>query len=208
MSEATRRTFLERTGQAACGTALSGTAVWLGRRSTAFDAWEIDPTRCVNIRPGVLGAGQTCEVCATACVLALSAVRAVNDPARCGRCCICPAYYNVQSPVGPDGLPSQRLCPRDAISRQAIGEIDPSDPFNNYYDYAIDEDLCNGCGRCVTECKDPAGLGSIRLEVRYDLCLRCNRCAVAEACPEAACRRRTAPLSRGSPENLREGRLP
>ena len=36
------------------------------------------------------------------------------------------------------------------------------------------------------ECKDPAGLGSIRLEVRYDLCLRCNQCTIATHCPHEA----------------------
>ena len=35
-------------------------------------------------------------------------------------------------------------------------------------------------------CKEPAGLGSIRLEVRYDLCLDCNRCAIAQVCPDEA----------------------
>ena len=92
----------------------------------------------------------------------------------------------MKSAVGADGLPSETLCPRDAISRKPIGEIDPADPMNNYYDYQIDESLCNGCGRCVMGCKEPAGLGSIRLEVRYNLCVDCNRCTIAQACPTEA----------------------
>lgn len=190
MSDSTRRQFLERAGQAACLTTLVGAAGLVVRRSCALDAWAIDPNRCVNIRLGVTGAGSVCQQCAETCVLPLSAVRAVNDHSLCGRCCICPAYFDVQSAVGPDGLPSKKLCPRDAIVRQAIGEVDPYDPLNNYYEYVIDEEKCNGCGRCVMECKDPAGLGSIRLEVRYDLCLRCNRCSIAEGCPETAFERR------------------
>lgn len=192
---ATRRTFLERAGQAACGVALVGVGTALVRRGGPSDAWAIDPSRCVNIRPGVLGPDHVCQECANACVLALSAVRAVNDHDRCGRCCICPAYFDVHSPVGADGLPTKHLCPRDAITRAAIGEVDPYDPLNNYYEYVVDEDLCNGCGRCVMECKDPAGLGSIRLEVRYDLCLRCNRCNIAETCPDDAYLRLTSEVA-------------
>lgn len=184
--EPTRRSFLQRSGQAACAIALGGTAVVLGRRVCQGDAWAIAPNQCINIRLGITGADQVCNACATTCVLPLSAVRAVNDHNQCGRCCICPAYYDVRSQVGPDGLPSKKLCPRDAIIRSPIGEIDPYDPLNNFYEYTIDEELCNGCGLCVMECKDPAGLGSIRLEVRYDLCLRCNQCSIALNCPEDA----------------------
>lgn len=181
-----RRRFLERTGQAVCATALGGTAIWLGQRACATDAWAIIPDKCINIRLGVTGADQVCDVCATQCVLPLSAVRAVNEHAQCGRCCICPAYFDVRSPTGSDGLPTKKLCPRDAIVRTVIGEVDPYDPLNNFYEYTIDETKCNGCGRCVMECKEPSGLGSIRLEVRYDLCLRCNRCSIAMQCPDDA----------------------
>ncbi len=135
---------------------------------------------------------EACQKCATTCVLPLSAVRAVNDHAKCGRCCICPAYYDVTSDLGPDGLPTRKLCPRDAITRKPIGKVDPDDPLNNFYEYLIDEKLCNGCGLCVMGCKEPAGLGSIRIEVRCDLCLNCNRCSIAEACPDDAYDRRPA----------------
>jgi len=185
-NDSSRRTFLQRTGQAACAVAIAGTGAVLGRRACRGDAWVIAPNRCINIRLGVTGADNVCKVCAEQCVLPLSAVRAVNDHARCGRCCICPAYFDVRSQVGPDGLPSKKLCPRDAIVRTPIGDIDPLDPLNNFYEYTIDDERCNGCGLCVMECKDPAGLGSIRLEVRYDLCLRCNQCSIAMACPDDA----------------------
>ncbi len=181
-----RRQFLHRTGQAACAVALGGTAIVLGPRACSTDAWAIAANKCVNTRLGITGADRVCDLCATQCVLPLSAVRAVNQYARCGRCCICPAYFDVRSPIGSDGLPAKKLCPRDAIQRTVIGDVDPYDPLNNFYEYSIDETKCNGCGRCVMECKEPAGLGSIRLEVRYDLCLRCNRCTIAAHCPEDA----------------------
>lgn len=186
MSEENRRAFMQKSGAAACAMAIGGVGITLGRRACSGDSWAIAPNQCINIRLGDTGADKVCEACATSCVLPLSAVRAVNDFDKCGRCCICPAYYDVMSPIGPDGLPTKKLCPRDAITRSPIGDVDPYDPLNNFYEYTIDDETCNGCGRCVMACKDPAGLGSIRLEVKYDLCLRCNRCSIAETCPEDA----------------------
>jgi Na+-translocating ferredoxin:NAD+ oxidoreductase subunit B len=180
-----RRELLTNAGRGAGLLGLGGAVAYLARKAGAADVWQIDPTRCIDIRLGATGV-PVCESCATTCVLPLSAVRAVNDHARCGRCCICPAYFDVASEVGADGLPTLKLCPRDAIRRTPIGKVDPSDPLNNFYEYVIDEKLCNGCGRCVMNCKEPAGLGSIRLEVRHNLCLNCNRCSISEACPEAA----------------------
>jgi ferredoxin len=194
MSEqATRREVLSRAVRGAGLLTLGGAAAHLARKAKAHKAkdlsvWRIDPGKCVNIRLGATGV-EVCERCAQNCVLPLSAVRAVNDHSKCGRCCICPAYFEVASPLGPDGLPTQKKCPRDAIKREPIGYVDKLDPLNNYYEYMIDDERCNGCGRCVMGCKEPAGLGSIRLEVRYDLCLNCNRCSIAQECPDDAYQR-------------------
>ena len=196
----TRRQLLTHAGRGAGLLGLAGAAVYLGRKAGAADFWQIDPTRCIDIRLGATGV-PVCENCATTCVLPLSAVRAVNDHTRCGRCCICPAYFDVTSEVDAGGLPVHKLCPRDAIRRTPIGDVDPSDPLNNFYEYVIDEALCNGCGRCVMACKEPAGLGSIRLEVRYNLCLNCNRCSISEACPE------NAYLRQPNPDAVRTGAL-
>ena len=185
----TRREMLCHAARGASLLGMGGLATFLTVKAHGTDAWEIDPNRCINSRLGALGV-EICDRCASDCVLPLSAVRAVNHYAECGRCYICPAYFQIQSAVGPDGLPSQKLCPRDAIERRAIGWMDPDDPANNFYEYVIDENLCNGCGKCVMACKEPAGLGSIRLEVRHDTCLDCNRCSIATACPEDACERR------------------
>lgn len=183
--ESTRRQVLGHVARGAGLLAVGGVVARLAMKAHASDVWMIDPTRCVNTRLGATGI-EACQKCATSCVLELSAVRAVNEFSQCGRCCICPAYYDVDSDVGDDGLPTRKLCPRDAIRRTPIGKVDPSDPLNNFYEYTIDEQLCNGCGKCVMGCKEPAGLGSIRLEVRYDLCVNCNRCSIAQACPDDA----------------------
>lgn len=181
----TRRDVLGHAVRGATLIGLGGVAVYLGRKSSAEGAWQLDVGKCVNSRLGAIGI-DVCDKCATTCVLALSAVRAVNDHAKCGRCYICPAYFDIKSAVDQHGLPSQKLCPRDAIIRTPIGEVDPSDPANNYYEYTIDEQKCNGCGICVMGCKEPAGLSSIRLDVRQNLCVDCNRCSIAIACPDKA----------------------
>jgi electron transport complex protein RnfB len=181
----TRRDVLGHAVRGAALLGLGGVATYLGRKAGAQGAWQLDVERCVNSRLGAVGV-DFCDKCATTCVLPLSAVRAVNDFAKCGRCYICPAYFEIKSAIDEHGLPSQKLCPRDAIKRTPIGEVDPADPANNYYEYTIDEKLCNGCGKCVMACKEPAGLSSMRLEVRYDLCVACNRCAIAITCPDKA----------------------
>jgi electron transport complex protein RnfB len=181
----TRRDVLGHAARGAVLVALGGTAGLLSFKASKAHVWEIDIGQCVNSKLGALGV-DVCELCATECVLALSAIRAVNEFKKCGRCYICPAYFKITSAVDSAGLPSEKVCPRDAIKREAIGWIDPDDPANNFYEYTIDETKCNGCGRCVMECKEPAGLGSIVLEVRHNSCLDCNRCTIATACPEDA----------------------
>lgn len=181
----TRREFMGHAARGAALLGVGGVAAYLVRKSAAEGAWQLDPGVCLNSRLGLVGIS-ACEVCALSCVLPLSAVRAVNDHAKCGRCYICPAYFDIKSAVGPDGLPSVKLCPRDAIVRTPIGDVDPADPANNYYEYTIDEQRCNGCGKCVLGCKEPAGLSSLRLEVRHNLCVDCNRCSIAQACPKIA----------------------
>jgi electron transport complex protein RnfB len=141
---------------------LGGAAFHLVRKADGQIVWNVDAARCINSRLGEPGV----EVC--------------------GRCNVCPAYFNITSAVNEKGLPSEKLCPRDAIARKPIGEIDPQDPANNFYEYVIDEVKCDGCGKCVMACKEPLGLGSIVLRVRHNLCVGCNRCAISTACPKDA----------------------
>jgi len=186
MSEqSTRRDALKKLVRGATATGLVGAAGFLVHKAQGQVVWQIDAAQCLNSRLGEVG-GKACDLCLKECVVTNSAVRAVNEFSKCGRCYICPAYFNVKSAVNKEGLPSEKLCPRDAILRKPIGEVDPNDPANNFYEYVIDEKKCDGCGKCVMACKEPAGLGSIRLKVRHDICVNCNSCAISTACPKDA----------------------
>ncbi len=181
----TRRDALVKVGRGSVLLALGSTAGFLIRKADGQVVWQVDASKCVNSRLGEAGT-PICNLCTTECVVSQSAVRAVNNFAKCGRCYICPAYYNIRSAVDEKGLPSEKLCPRDAIVRAPIGFVDPDDPANNFYEYTIDEEKCDGCGICVKGCMEPLGLGSIVLKVRYDLCVDCNRCAISTVCPKDA----------------------
>jgi electron transport complex protein RnfB len=176
MSEkTTRRQFIDRSFRVVGLAGIGGAAAVLTRRAVSDTVFQVDPSRCV-----------ACDLCRTSCVLHLSAVKAVNDFPKCGYCQLCPAYYDVTSMPDEMGLPTGKVCPQDALKRRIVGEIDEQDPNNNYYEYTVDESLCNGCGKCVKACQPPAGNGALRLEVRYDRCVECDTCAIQIACPEDA----------------------
>jgi electron transport complex protein RnfB len=180
-----RRDLLGKVVRGAVLVGLGGAATHLVQKAHGQLVWQIDASRCLNSRLGEVGV-DACNLCTSECVVSLSAVRAVNEFSKCGRCNICPAYFNITSAVDEKGLPSEKLCPRDAIQRKPIGKADPEDPANNFYEYVIDEEKCDGCGKCVMKCKEPLGLGSIVLRVRYNRCVDCNRCAISKACPKDA----------------------
>jgi electron transport complex protein RnfB len=171
----TRRQFIDRScrvlGFAAIGTA----AGVLAKRASAAAVYQVDPTKCTS-----------CDLCRTSCVLTLSAVKAVNDFEKCGYCMLCPAFMDVTSAPDEFGIPTGRVCPQDALKRRVVGDVDPDDPNNNYYEYVVDESRCDGCGKCVKACLPPAGNGSLRLEIRYDRCVECNECGIRIVCPDDA----------------------
>lgn len=171
----TRREFFDRSFRVAGFVGLGSAAGVLVRRASADSVYQVDPNKCIE-----------CDLCRTSCVLTHSAVKAVNDFDKCGYCMLCPAYYDVTSAPDEKGIPTGLVCPRDALKRKVVGKVDEEDPNNNYYEYFVDETLCDGCGRCVKACLPPAGNGSLRLEIRYDRCLECNSCAIAVVCPETA----------------------
>ena len=164
-----RRGFLRSGMRGACLAGLGGAVGVLATRSRAGDtAWQIDPETCIQ-----------CGNCATRCVLAPSAVKCVHAFAMCGYCELCTGYFEPEPNALNTGAENQ-LCPVGAIQRTFV-----EDP---YYEYTIDESLCIGCGKCVEGCR-AFGNGSLFLQVRHDLCLNCNDCSIAAACPSGAFRR-------------------
>jgi electron transport complex protein RnfB len=181
-SPTTRRQFIDRSFRVIGFAGIGSAAGVLTRRASADTVYQVDPAKCV-----------ACDLCRTSCVLSHSAVKAVNDFNKCGYCMLCPAYFDVTSRPDAKGVPAGKVCPTDAFKRRVVGKVDEEDPNNNYYEYTVDEALCDGCGKCVKACKPPAGNGSLRLEIRYDQCDECNSCSIQIACPESAILRLSTP---------------
>jgi len=161
-----RRQFLRRIGFAACAAGLSAAAAAAALRARPGQrVWQIDPSRCVH-----------CGRCATHCVLKPSAVKCVKDFSICGYCRLCFGFFRTD-PLSLDTGAENQMCPTGAIVRTFI-EVP-------YYEYRIDEDLCIGCGKCTKGC-NRFGNGALYLQVRHTLCLNCNECAIARACPANA----------------------
>ena len=149
--------------------ALGGTAWRLFAQTRAQKTvWQLDPYKCTQ-----------CGKCATECVLQPSAVKCIHAYALCGYCDLCTGYLTPHA-VARDTSAENQACPTGAIQRRDVG-----DP---YYEYKIDEALCNGCSKCVKGCTS-FGNGSLFLQVRHDRCVNCNECSIAAACPSDAFRR-------------------
>ena len=168
-SRSSRRDFLAGLGRGAALLGLGGLAGAAAVRSGGEELlWQIDPFKCVK-----------CGRCATHCVLDVSAVKCYQDFPLCGYCQIC---FGFVRPDRPDSLKNStaaenQLCPTAAITRRWIESV--------YYEYTIDETLCNGCAKCVDEC-ERRGNASFYLQVRHDRCLNCSECSIAIACPADA----------------------
>ncbi len=164
-----RRDFLRDGLWGACFAGLAGTGAVLASKSgRQHYVWQIDPAKCT-----------ACGNCATFCVLQESAVKCVHAYQMCGYCDLCTGYYRPE-PSALDTAAENQLCPRGAIIRTYV-----EDP---YFQYTIDEPLCNGCGKCVEGC-GAFGNGSLFLQVRHDRCVNCNECAIEAACPPGAFKR-------------------
>lgn len=170
MSIWNRRDFI-RAAAAAVG---SGLVIQGSRTASGTMVWQIDPTKCVQ-----------CGRCATNCVLNPSAVKCVHSYPICGYCDLCGGYLQPAAKMRDTGAESQ-LCPVAAVKRTHIEGV--------YFQYTIDEELCVGCGKCVKGCA-MFGNGSMYLQVKRDLCVNCNECAIARNCPSGAIHR--VPLAEG-----------
>ncbi|HUT26127.1 MAG TPA: 4Fe-4S binding protein [Sumerlaeia bacterium] len=162
----TRSEFLAHCGRGVGLLIVGGVAGGLAARNArAGMVWQIDPNKC-----------NQCGQCATHCVRDQSAVKCFHAFEMCGYCELCSGFLEPKF-ITPDEGAENQLCPVGAIVRQR--EIDP------YYSYEIDESRCIGCARCVKGCTQ-FGNGSLYLQVRHDLCLNCNECSIAAACPSNA----------------------
>lgn len=169
-----RRSFLRNSFCASSLIAVSGVAVYLAaKKDAAKFVWQIDPHKCT-----------ACGNCATYCVLEDSAVKCVHTHAMCGYCNLCTGYLE-PDPTALDTGAENELCPTAAIIRKFVE--------HPYYEYTIDEKLCNGCAKCVEGCA-AFGNGSLYLQIRHDRCVNCNECAIAAACPADAFKRVPADL--------------
>ena len=88
----------------------------------------------------------------------------------------CPGYLR-QGAKTYDTAAENQLCPVGAIKRKFVEEP--------YFEYTIDEDLCDGCSKCVKGCYN-FGNGSLYLQIMHNLCANCNECRIASNCPSNA----------------------
>ncbi|MFV0555118.1 MAG: hypothetical protein ACK5LR_10515 [Mangrovibacterium sp.] len=164
----TRRKALQTMGTIIAGGAIAATGIRFAGKTHADEGdmyWQIDPAKCTH-----------CQRCETHCVLKVSAVKCVHANKVCGYCDLCGGYYrsNVKEL---NTAAENMMCPTGAIKREFV-----EDP---YFEYTINEDLCNGCAKCVKGCSS-FGNGSLYLQIKRDLCVDCNECTIALACPSGA----------------------
>ena len=167
-SPLSRRKFLQTLGSVVAGGTVFSASALLARKAKGAEAgffWQRDPHKCTQ-----------CGRCETHCVLPVSAVKCVHANVVCGYCDLCGGYYRTN--VKELNTAAENLmCPTGAIERKFV-----EDP---YFEYTIDESLCNGCGKCVKGCTS-FGNGSLYLQIKRELCTDCNECTIAKNCPANA----------------------
>jgi electron transport complex protein RnfB len=162
----TRRDFVKTAGRVAAIMPLAIIPAALFRKTSLSGyVWQIDPFKCTQ-----------CGQCKTNCVITPSASKCVHAYQMCGFCDLCGGYLRQGVKTISTGAENQ-LCPTGAITRKFVEEP--------YFEYTINEDLCDGCSKCVKGCGD-FGNGSLYMQIRHNLCVNCNDCSIARACPSNA----------------------
>ena len=166
-----RRKFLKTCTRLFAGGTVLALVGFSYQKSTAKGAeyfWQIDPQKCTF-----------CGRCETDCVLPTSAVKCVHAVKVCGYCDLCGGYYRTN--VKELNTAAENLmCPTGAIQRKFVEEP--------YFEYSINESLCNGCGKCAKGCNS-FGNGSLYLQIKQELCKGCNECRISKVCPANAIQR-------------------
>jgi electron transport complex protein RnfB len=102
----TRRGFLRAGLRGAAAVGLGAVVAGAARSALGEGyVWQLDPYKCVQ-----------CGRCATACVLAESAVKCVHAYALCGYCDFCTGFFEPQ-PNQRTAAAENQLCPTGAIRR-------------------------------------------------------------------------------------------
>jgi electron transport complex protein RnfB len=162
----TRRDFVLKAGKLIIASPLVIIPVALSKKiNTTGYVWQIDPLKCTQ-----------CGQCKTNCVLTPSASKCVHAFQMCGYCDLCGGYLRQGVKTISTGAENQ-MCPTGAITRKFVEEP--------YFQYTINEDLCDGCAKCVKGCAD-FGNGSLYMQIKHDICVNCNDCSIARTCPSNA----------------------
>jgi electron transport complex protein RnfB len=161
-----RRDFVRTAGKIVVASPLLVIPLMLVRKTNIKGyVWQIDPYKCTQ-----------CGQCKTNCVLTPSASKCTHAFKMCGYCDLCGGFLRQGVKTISTGAENQ-LCPTGAIKRRFIEEP--------YFEYTIDEKLCDGCAKCVKGCGD-FGNGSLYMQIRHNLCVNCNECSIARTCPSNA----------------------
>lgn len=179
-----RRDFVKKAGKLALVLPLGLIPVALYRKTSVTGyVWQIDPLKCTQ-----------CGQCKTNCVLTPSASKCVHAYPMCGYCDLCGGYLRQGVKTIGTGAENQ-LCPTGAITRKFVEEP--------YFEYTIDEKLCDGCAKCVKGCAD-FGNGSLYMQINHDICVNCNDCSIARTCPSDAVIRISANIEYLPKDKIRE----
>lgn len=149
-------------------------AILIRKTNTSAFVWQIDPLKCTQ-----------CGQCKTNCVMTPSAAKCIHAYPMCGYCDLCGGYQR-QGVKNITTAAENQLCPTGAITRNFVEEP--------YFEYKIDEKLCDGCAKCVKGCAD-FGNGSLYMQIKHDICVNCNECSIARTCPSNAISRIPAEIA-------------